>query len=104
MNVQLVFCTAPDLEVARRLAALLLERRLVACVSIIPQVESHYVWEESRECSTEVQMLIKTTENNWEELQQTILEAHPYECPEILSVRCESGLPEYMKWIADSVQ
>jgi uncharacterized protein involved in tolerance to divalent cations len=54
-----MFVTAPSVEEARRIAQSLLERRLVACVNMVPQVQSMYVWEGKVESSQEVLMMIK---------------------------------------------
>jgi uncharacterized protein involved in tolerance to divalent cations len=54
-----MFVTAPSAEEAQRIAQSLLERRLVACVNMLPQVQSMYVWEGKVETSQEVLMMIK---------------------------------------------
>jgi periplasmic divalent cation tolerance protein len=57
--VSALFATAPNIDEARRIAQELLQQRLVACVNLVPQVESMYVWEGKLETSQEVLMMIK---------------------------------------------
>lgn len=98
-----VQCSAPDLATARALASLLLDRRLAACVSILPAVESHYVWQETREQAQEVLLLIKSTREAWPRLERTLRKNHPYNCPEILQLPVLDGHPAYLLWVADCV-
>lgn len=99
----LVQCSAPDLTTARSLASLLLERKLAACVTILPSVESHYVWQESREQAQEVLLLVKSTKEAWPRLERTLRKNHPYNCPEILQLPVLDGHPAYLHWVADCV-
>ena len=55
----MVLVTAPDLEVARRLAREALEARLIACANLMPQLESHYWWQGKLESSSEVVLVMK---------------------------------------------
>ncbi len=61
-NLRMAFVTAPDADTARRLGKLVLEARLAACVNLIPAIESHYWWQGKLDSSSEILMLIKTTE------------------------------------------
>jgi periplasmic divalent cation tolerance protein len=100
---KLVFTTAASSEEARKLARALLERRLVACVNILPQVHSIYRWQDAIEESEEWLLLIKTTEPALEQVRQTIRELHSYELPECVSIAIEAGSPEYLSWIDGAV-
>lgn len=98
MKAVVVFCTFPDVEVARAIGAALVERQLAACVSVVPGVESIYRWQGSVEHAGEVLALIKTT--RYSELEVALKGLHPYEVPEILAVPVAAGLPEYLNWLA----
>lgn len=93
------FCSAPDLPTARRLAGVLLDNRLAACVSILPGVESHYNWKGKRECSQEFLLKIKAPAWQWRSLVETLAAEHPYECPEIIRFDAADILPEYEAWV-----
>jgi periplasmic divalent cation tolerance protein len=98
-----VFSTFPDVETARRIGRALVEEKLAACANILPQVESIYRWKGAVETAAEVMALIKTTTWKYQLLEARIRELHPYEVPEIVSVRIDSGHTEYLRWIEQSV-
>ena len=96
----LVLTTFPDPERAREAAGLLVDERLAACVSVLPPVESHYVWEGERRCEEEVLVLIKTVAERYPRLEERLRERHPYAVPEIVAVPVARGLPAYLEWVA----
>jgi periplasmic divalent cation tolerance protein len=101
---QLVLCTCPDANTARRIAEHLIDARLAACVNILPGILSVYHWQGKRESTQEQLLLIKTTAAAYAQLEQAIVEQHPYELPEVITVSIENGLTHYLAWIDDSVQ
>lgn len=98
-DARLVFCTCPDAATAQALARLLVERRLAACVNLLPPMQSVYRWQGQVEQAEEFQLLIKTTADRLEALTAALLQHHPYELPEILAVSPSAGLPAYLDWI-----
>ena len=96
--------TAPDLAVARQLARGVLENRLAACVNLGPGVESHYWWEGKLCREGEVLMVLKTTKARLAALEEFVLAAHPYDTPEFLVFKIESGSRKYFEWIGASVE
>ncbi len=98
----LVLCTCPDRETARTIAAALVEREIAACVNILPGVTSIYRWQGQVEHGEETLLLIKTTRDRYPDLEQDIRARHPYEVPEIIAVPIDQGLPDYLRWVADS--
>jgi periplasmic divalent cation tolerance protein len=103
-NICVVFCTCPDGQVAEKLAALLLEQRMAACVNIIPEIRSIYRWngEISRDC--EVLMVIKTAVKDYAALESCLREHHPYDVPEVVALPVQAGLPEYLAWVAEETR
>jgi periplasmic divalent cation tolerance protein len=99
----LVLSTFPDAETARRVGRTIVEEKLAACVNILPQIESIYRWKEAIETSSEVLALIKSTTWKYQLLEARIIDLHPYEVPEIISIRIDSGNTEYLRWIEQSV-
>lgn len=99
----LVFSTCPDTDVAARLARLLVERQLAACVNILPKLTSIYLWRGAVESTDECLLLIKTIRVVYPQLQAALLEHHPYELPEIVMVQMDQGLPAYLQWITQCV-
>jgi periplasmic divalent cation tolerance protein len=94
-----VLCTCPDAETARHLAEQLVERQQAACVNIISGISSVYQWQGRRESAEELLLIIKTREDSYNALQQSILEMHPYELPEIIAVPIITGFSPYLEWI-----
>lgn len=103
-DVLLVMTNMPNAESACALAALLVERRLAACVNCMPGVRSTYRWQGAIEEAEETGLLIKTTAARYAELEAAIQSAHPYELPEIIAVPLAAGLPAYTAWIAQETR
>jgi periplasmic divalent cation tolerance protein len=99
MHKLLVFTNLPDRASAERLAELLLEQRLAACVNILAPCRSVYRWKGEVQHDEEHPMLIKTTTGRYAALEQAIRAGHPYELPEIIAVPIERGLPQYLDWV-----
>ena len=100
---RIVLTTAGSEEEAAKIARTLVERRLAACVNIIPQITSIYRWKENIEEAGEWLLIVKTTAANFERVRDAISDLHSYELPECICIRIEDGSPEYLQWIADSV-
>jgi periplasmic divalent cation tolerance protein len=100
---RIVFSTAGSEDEARKIARELVDRRLAACVNIVPHAESIYRWEGKIESSREWLLLIKTTAEQFSKVRDAIRELHSYELPECIAVAIEDGSPEYLRWLADSV-
>ena len=99
-DILIVLTSLPDAVSAQKLATLLIERRLAACVNILAPCQSVYRWQEKIEQATEIPLLIKTTANAYTALEACIRKQHPYELPEIIAVPIDCGLPEYLGWVA----
>jgi periplasmic divalent cation tolerance protein len=95
----IVLCTCPERETGLTIAEHLVDRSLAACVNLVGGVTSVYRWEGQTESAQEVLLVIKTRDRRFAEVQQAILELHPYELPEIVAVSVENGLPGYLNWI-----
>ena len=94
--------TIDDPEKAAQIARILVEKKLVACVNILPQIRSIYTWKGQLCDETELLMIMKTRGDRFGELQTAVKELHPYEVPEIISLNIEGGLAAYLKWIDES--
>ena len=95
----IVFVTAPDQATARALARRALTQRLVACANIVPQVESHYWWDDKLESAAEHLIIFKTTTSQLSTLQDLITTEHPYDVPEFIAIPLQDGNPDYLNWI-----
>lgn len=95
----LVLTNMPNETSAKLLAESLVKQKLAACVNILSPCQSIYVWQGSVEHATEVPMLIKTNQAQYDALETAIINAHPYELPEIISIKVDGGLPQYLQWV-----
>jgi periplasmic divalent cation tolerance protein len=100
MQTLLVLTNLPDREAAERIATMLVEKQLAACVNILAPCRSVYRWKGALQRDDEHPMLIKTTAERYAALEEALRAAHPYELPEIVAVPIERGLPTYLEWVA----
>ncbi len=100
---RLVFVTAPDKESAQKLAGLVLEKRLAACVNILPEIESHYRWEGKIQNSIECMLIIKSSAEQFSHLESLISSNHPYACPEIIAITSAEIQNKFRVWWEDSI-
>ena len=99
MATLIVLTNLPDRAAAQRIADLVIEKRLAACVNILAPCRSVYRWKGAVQHDEEHPLLIKTTRERYAALEQAIRGAHPYELPEIVAVPVEHGLAEYLGWV-----
>lgn len=100
-DVVLVLTNAPDLLLAKRIAHLLIEEGLAACISLGTPVLSIYSWEGDVQGADEIPLTIKTTWGQQEALIKRLVELHPYDVPEALVVPVVGGFQPYLDWVRD---
>ena len=101
-QVLLALSTFPDAKTARRISNELVTKKLAACANILPDIESIYRWKAKIETANETLVLFKMSENRYEQFQNRLRSLHPYEVPEIICVKIDNGLPEYLRWVANN--
>jgi periplasmic divalent cation tolerance protein len=94
-----VYTTYPSLVEAERIGQAVLERRLAACVNILPGMISHYWWAGKIERGEEVVMIVKTRATLAEAVRAAVKELHSYDTPAILVLPIEGGEPGYLDWM-----
>ena len=90
---------ASDAE-AVALVRALLERRLIACGTMLPGARSLYRWEGKIADEQEIVLMLKTRSARLDALQQAFAELHPYKVPELLAMPVDAGLEKYLGWIS----
>jgi periplasmic divalent cation tolerance protein len=100
----LVSIAAPDADTARRLARLLVESRLAACVQIIEPIRSVYRWKGAVEEQAEALLLAKSSQALVPRIAELLTREHPYELPELAAAPLTGGSPDYLRWIEESLQ
>lgn len=102
MSALVAHCSCPDPETAARIARVLVEERLAACVQALPGMVSTYRWQGAVQQESEVLLLIKTTRERFAALKDRLPGLHPYETPELIAVDAVDGLGAYLDWIASA--
>jgi periplasmic divalent cation tolerance protein len=102
-SVRVVFISIPQDE-ARQMARTLVEKRLAACVNIVPQIESFYWWDEQVNNDEEAMLIVKTTHQVFPALQEFVRNNHPYDVPELIGLPLGDALPEYVAWIKGELE
>lgn len=100
-EASVVLTTVANDTEAERLVRALLERRLIACGTILPEARSLYRWNEAVADEREVVVLLKTGRTRLEALEAAFEELHPYKVPELLALPVTAGLHKYLTWIGD---
>ena len=101
---RIVLSTAGSEQEAHKIAHILVERRLAACVNILPQVRSIYRWKDEIESAQEWLLLIKTRADKFPAVRDAIGELHSYEVPECIVVEIEDGSLSYLQWLEKATQ
>lgn len=94
-----IWVNCPERETARRIATALMEKRLVACANIFPEIESLYRWKGAIEDEPEVPLVVKTREELFTEVAGEVQQLHPYETPSIIGIPVEEVNRDYLEWI-----
>jgi periplasmic divalent cation tolerance protein len=99
-----VLITAASAEEAMRIADTLVHAKLAACVQVLPEMHSIYLWKGEVERAREVLMIAKTTMAKFEGLQSRLRAIHSYETPEIIALPIVAGSEDYLKWLTGSLE
>ena len=99
---RVVISTAGTEEEGARIAKSLLERKLCACVNLVPKVRSFYRWEGAIQDDAEVLLIMKTTKEKLQRLSEHLAEIHSYDVPEVLAVAVDQGRASYLEWLEKS--
>jgi len=100
----LIYSTIDNVQDAKKIAHTLVEEKLVACVNIIPNIESIYRWKGKIDEDKECILLAKTTEKHVKQTIRRIKELHTYELPDIIVLPIIGGLKDYLNYVIDETQ
>ena len=103
MKLCIVQTTCKDIEEAKKIAKIVIEKKLAACVQI-SEIESLYMWNNELCDDKEKLLVIKTKKKNFKKIQREIKENHSYDLPEIISIDIENVSKEYKKYIGDNTK
>ena len=94
-----VLSTCATEEEAGKLAQVLVEARVAACVTMVPAARSVYRWQGAIESAAECLLIIKSSRQLFEPLRAALEKAHAYDVPELLALPVVDGAPAYMRWL-----
>ena len=94
-----VLSTCSSQAEAEKIAHALVEKRLAACVNLIPGIQSIYRWRGAVEHSKEVVLVIKSSRELFDRLRGELLKIHSYELPEVIALQIVDGAEEYLQWM-----
>jgi periplasmic divalent cation tolerance protein len=104
-DVIVVFITAPSREVAHQIATGLLEKKLAACVNVVPAIQSIYSWQGAVCADDEVLLIVKSRAALFDEkLLPAVQDMHPYDVPEIIALPVVMGSQSYLDWVGDETE
>jgi periplasmic divalent cation tolerance protein len=103
MALQFVYMTAGSLAEAQLIGEALVAEKLAACVNILEGMQSIYVWEDTLQKDDEVVLIAKTAADRLPALVDRVKALHSYDCPCIVSFPIDGGHPDFLRWIAASV-
>ena len=103
MSHIIILTTASSEKEAQSIAEELIDSSLAACVNIIPNIRSIYMWKGKRESSPEFLLIIKTNQDCFKSIAEKIKQLHSYDLPEIISIQIADGDESYLKWIDNAV-
>ena len=103
MQTYFIYMTARDKSEARDIGRNLVESRLAACVNILDQMNSMYIWQGEFQDDQEAVIIAKTSEEKVSDLIAAVKARHSYEVPCIVALPIADGSPDFMKWVAGQV-
>ena len=101
---QLVLTTAGSREQAESIARELVERKLAACVNVIPGMTSFYRWRGELQREGEVLLVVKSRRGLFDRLAARVRELHSYQVPEIIALPVIVGDEDYLRWLSEATQ
>jgi len=99
-----VLITCPAGRHSQRLARTLVNKRLAACVNILPHVQSLFWWQGRVDRARESLLVVKTAARRFEALRRAVSAVHPYKVPEILALPIQHAHRPYLRWIDTSLK
>jgi periplasmic divalent cation tolerance protein len=99
-----VLSTCATQEEAEKLARVLLERRLAACVNVIPHIRSYYRWKGAIESADECLLIVKSSRELFGAMGEVLEKEHSYEVPELLALPVVEGAANYLNWLAANLR
>lgn len=95
--------TFKTLSLAKKIAKILIENKLVACAQI-SRIESFFIYEDEFKSEKEILLTLKTKKSLYPKIKKAIIKEHEYKTPQIISQKIDDGLDSFLKWIDSSLR
>ncbi len=95
----IAYVTVPSEAEGRKIARLLVEEKLAACVNVVPDIQSFYRWEGQVQHDKELLLMIKSQSKKMASLITRVKELHSYDVPEVISMPVTQGSDDYLDWV-----
>ena len=102
VDLSLFYIPVPDRGLAQEIARSIVQKKIVACVNLIPQIHSFYEWEGSIQESTEYLLIAKGIASQFPKLEAEIRRLHSHECPAVLQINVQDANADFLSWVAQS--
>jgi len=96
----IAYVSLPEYEIAKKIATILVQKRLVACAKIINNIESFYIWEDKLNIDKELYLILKTSEEKVNEIKSVLDSNHPYKVYEFIYFDVKGGNEKYFEWMS----
>ena len=103
MDVNFIYMTAGSTEEARKIGSELVISKLAACVNILENMSSIYMWQGEVQDDSEVVLIAKTTAACVPQLVEKVKSLHSYDCPCIVSLPVSGGNQAFLDWIQEEI-
>ena len=104
MKIYIVNTFLPELNKAKKIAKIILDKRLAACVNINDKIQSFFWWKNKISNENEVELSFKTRYSKIKTLIKHIEKHHPYECPSVLVHEIKKTNKKYMEWVLNETK
>ena len=98
-----VFVTVSSEKEAQKISDKLIKKKLVACVNIIPGIQSVFKWKRKIYQEEELLLIMKSSLSKFDEIASEVKHHHSYEVPEIIALPIIAGAEDYLQWVEESI-
>lgn len=98
-----IFITAASVEESEKISTMLVKEKLAACVNMIPQIQSCFLWKKKACIEEEILLIVKSKLDLLDTIIDRVKDIHSYEVPEIIALPIIGGSDDYLEWVQESV-
>ena len=100
----IIYVTTSNEEEALKIGTYIVKKRLAACSNIIKDMQSIYWWENNLENDNEAILILKTIEENVDEIIAKVKKIHSYDNPCIIALPVVNASDSYLNWLKEEIK